>query len=504
MDEQLRQLEEESRSLNRTLDERIDNLEARMGDNNMIRRQQAEIHAWLDYEFDELMVSMEAERRRISGQDALYTIWEEEEEINPGSWETWSDLEYEPRPDPVMYESGDLICNHLTIQQGFDHYSEFPHLFPTEKPTELPPLREPMEIMQHKIELIEGAEWHPNYATSYDRFQDQITEKINKELETGRVIPSKSLNTIIMFTQPKKDGKKARFLLNCLPRNLKTHKARIAMPNINQIIDWLASKKFKSKLDLTDGYHNIRHHPDSVKHSTFSCHMGKFDSLVMQQGDCNAPATMMRAINWLLREFLGKTVMVYLDDILIGNNTYEEHVQTVRTVLKTLEKAKMWFNKNKCQIMPQRMELLVHVLHNKGLKADPEKIKKVVDFKTHTNGKEIQRFMGVVNYLARFCKDLATKGRCLYELQGSTKQFKWTHLHNEAFKQVKELIMSNAVLKPINHDSNEQIYLITDASNTGLSGWIGQKENGVIRPAAFHSRCQNKGQTNYTTTDKEL
>jgi len=64
--------------------------------------------------------------------------------------------------------------------------------------------------------------------------------------------------------------------------------------------------------------------------------------------------------------------------------------------------------------------------------------------------------------------------------------------------------MSNAVLKPINHDSNKQIYLITDASNVGLSGWIGQKEDGVIRPAAFHSRYLNKGQTNYITTDKEL
>jgi len=183
------------------------------------------------------MESMEAERRRILGQDTLYTIWEEEEEINPGSWETWSDSDYEPGPDPVMYEGGDLICNHLTIQQGFDPYSEFPYLFLTEKPTELPPLREPMEIMQYKIEVIDGAEWHPNYIPSYNKFQDQITEKINKELETGRIIPSKSLNTIIMFTQPKKDGKKARFLLNCIPRNLKTHKDRMPMPSINQIID---------------------------------------------------------------------------------------------------------------------------------------------------------------------------------------------------------------------------------------------------------------------------
>jgi len=84
-----------------------------------------------------------------------------------------------------MYESGDLIYNALTIQQGFDPYSEFPQLFPTEKPTELPPLIEPMEIMQHKIEVIEGAKWHPNYIPSYNRFQDQITEKVNKALETG-------------------------------------------------------------------------------------------------------------------------------------------------------------------------------------------------------------------------------------------------------------------------------------------------------------------------------
>jgi len=136
------------------------------------------------------MKNMEEERRRILEQDALYSIWEEEEEINPGSWETWSDSDYEPGLDPVMYEGGDLICLHLTIQQGFDPYSEFPHQFPTEKPTELPPLREPMEIMQHKVEVTDGAEWHPNYISSYDSFQDQITEKINKELETGRIILS--------------------------------------------------------------------------------------------------------------------------------------------------------------------------------------------------------------------------------------------------------------------------------------------------------------------------
>ena len=88
---------------------------------------------------------------------------------------------------------------------------------------------------------------------------------------------------------------------------------------MEQIKDFLGSTPFRSKLDLTDGYHNIWIHSDSVSDSTFTCHMGKFDSLVMQQGDCNALATMMRAMNYLFREV--KHAIIYLDDILIVNHT---------------------------------------------------------------------------------------------------------------------------------------------------------------------------------------
>jgi len=92
MHAQLRQLEEESRSLDKQL--RQLEGESRSWDEQL--RQQAKIHLWLDYKFDELMNSMKSERRRILVQDAQYNIWEEEEEINPESWETWSDSEYEP------------------------------------------------------------------------------------------------------------------------------------------------------------------------------------------------------------------------------------------------------------------------------------------------------------------------------------------------------------------------------------------------------------------------
>jgi len=60
--------------------------------------------------------------------------------------------------------------------------------------------------------------------------------------------------------------------------------------------------------------------------------------------------------------------------------------------------------------------------------------------------------------------------------------------------------MSNQILQPINHESRRPIYLITDASQTGIAGWIGQEDNnGKIRLAEFHSRKLKNSQMNYGT-----
>ena len=103
---------------------------------------------------------------------------------------------------------------------------------------------------------------------------------------------------------------------------------------MDELLNWLAQQKYISKLDLVDGYHNVRHTEESEKHSTFLCHLGYFRSRVMQQGDCNALATIMRVMQDLLRSELHRGVAVYLDDILIGSQTYEEHVRLVTLAKK--------------------------------------------------------------------------------------------------------------------------------------------------------------------------
>jgi len=136
--------------------------------------------------------------------------------------------------------------------------------------------------MQHYRDPLPGATWSPrDFGNSCNRFVDQLVEKINSGMESGKIYPSNSPNAILMFAQPKKDGKKARFLLDAVDKNKAVRDTIIEMPNTRMILDWMAKFKFRVIGDLIDGCDNIRLHPDSEKYSTFSGYEGLFNTKYM-------------------------------------------------------------------------------------------------------------------------------------------------------------------------------------------------------------------------------
>ena len=260
-----------------------------------------------------------------------------------------------------------------------------------------------------------------------------------------------------MFAISKMDNKEEpRFLLDCVPRNLVTIKDKTPLSTVNEIIDFIASRPFRSKLDLTDCYHNIRIEPESVQHFTFLALLGYYNSQIMQQGDCNAPATMMKVMNNMFRDKLGRTIMIYLDNILIATETYEEHVKVLREIFNKLGNEQFWLNKKKTSILPTKLGILRHILSDKGLEANPAHINKVLAFPIPKNQTQLQQSTGVINWLSKFCPHLATIAAPLTDLQG-TKAWKWGPTQQESFKKCQELIASNAVIKPLNPNSKDSI-----------------------------------------------
>ena len=172
-------------------------------------------------------------------------------------------------------------------------------------------------------------------------------------------------------------------------------------------------------------------------------------------------------------------------------------------VCDKLKKAKFYASRKKSEFFASSMNVLGHIIDDEGLKASPEKIARIEAWTTPRNKKQLQEFLGVVNYISQFIPHLVSITAPLTSLTG-TEEFVWTATHDQAMENVKRAAANNLVMKPIDHETALPIWLITDASDTGVGAWVGQGETAdTARPAALHSRKFSNAQMNYGTTDKE-
>jgi len=145
-------------------------------------------------------------------------------------------------------------------------------------------------------------------------------------------------------------------------------------------MELVAARKYWSKIDLADRYHNIRIEEYSEQHSTFLTHMGYYRSRLMQQGDRNAPGTMVQVMYEIFKDMVFNDLVIYIDNSIIFSDTYDEHIATLRKVLQWLLDEKFWLKASKCQFFTKHLDILEHILTLDGLHMDPKKRKKVLDF----------------------------------------------------------------------------------------------------------------------------
>jgi hypothetical protein len=92
----------------------------------------------------------------------------------------------------------------------------------------------------------------------------------------------------------------------------------------------------------------------------------------------DAPITFMRLMHEVLKPFLGKFVVVYLDGIFIFSRTKEEHLEYMRKVLLHLREEKLLINLKKCTFIKEELVYLVFVISNEGLNMDAKKVNSIL------------------------------------------------------------------------------------------------------------------------------
>jgi len=153
----------------------------------------------------------------------------------------------------------------------FNPYVEFAQLFPATTPNELPPLR----TINHRICPKPGATCVPKWRPSPSKFYAELTKQLNEEEASGRIYRAEhDTNAVVLFVQAiRDDPTKPRRLLDTRDRNDAVNPNHTPLPSIEELMELVAARKYWSKIDLADGYNNIRIEEDSEQHSTFLTYM---------------------------------------------------------------------------------------------------------------------------------------------------------------------------------------------------------------------------------------
>ncbi|KAJ9556736.1 hypothetical protein OSB04_011350 [Centaurea solstitialis] len=319
--------------------------------------------------------------------------------------------------------------------------NEFPDVFPEDLPG-LPPDRQ----IEFGIDLVPGAApiARAPYRLAPPELQE-LSEQLQELSGKGFIRPSSSpWGAPILFVK-KKDGSH-RMCIDYRGLNKVTIKNRYPLPRIDDLFDQLQGASWFSKIDLRSGYHQLKVKEADVHKTAFRTRYGHFEFPVMPFGLTNAPAAFMDLMNRVCRPMLDRSVIVFIDDILIYSKTKEEHVMHLREVLEVLRRERLYAKFSKCAFWLEEVQFLGHIINREGIKVDPAKIEAVMNWEIPKAPTEIRSFLGLAGYYRRFIQDFSKIAVPLTRLTKKSEPYVWGSEQQMAFDTLRQKLCEAPVL----------------------------------------------------------
>ncbi|CAI7834524.1 unnamed protein product [Closterium sp. NIES-53] len=355
----------------------------------------------------------------------------------------------------------------------------------------------------HQHEIIEEPGSKPTFRAPYRLSPTELADmkkQIEYILDKGLIQPSTSpYGAPVLFT-PKPDGS-LRMCIDYRALNKQTIKNKYPIPRIDDLLDQLRGATIFSKLDLRSGYWQIRMADYFIYKTAFQTRYGSYEYLVMLFGLTNAPTTFQAEMNHILRPLLDECVVVYLDDILIYSRDMKQHIEHLRRVFEILRREKLYVKLSKSEFALKKVQFLGHMVSAQGVHVDPKKIEAVRTWKTPENVKELQQFLGFVNYYNWFVPQYAKIATPLTNPLKKNTPFKWEDVHQQAMEQLKTALTSARVL--ILPDPKKDYVIEADASDQAVGAVLMQDQGKGLQPIAYLSKKLHGAELNYPIHDKE-
>ena len=234
--------------------------------------------------------------------------------------------------------------------------------------------------------------------------------------------------------------------------------------------------------------------------TTFITPFGRYRFTRLPFGITSGPEVFQSVMRQLLEGTEGNECII--DDILVWGETTQEHDNRLRQVLERCREERLKLNVKKCEVRKKEVDFFGHTCSEQRLKVTEEKVMAVQEMEAPRNKQDLQRFMGMLAYLAKFLPNHSATSAPLRELLKHDTSWYWSYPQQKAWEDLKQLVTEAPVLAYYNPSAKTVVS--ADASSFGLGAVLLQiQPDGREAPVAYASRSLNLSEQRYAQIGKE-
>lgn len=198
--------------------------------------------------------------------------------------------------------------------------------------------------------------------------------------------------------------------------NKLTLRDNFAIPSIEDQIDQLRGNKYFTTPDLKSAYHHVDMDGESVKFTSFITSFGQFEFLKMPFGLKNSLSVFMRYIRMIFNAsnlLESNKILIYLDDICILTNTFEEHLVILKEVFYLLVRNCLTLRLDKCSFCKLEINYLGYVINGSTIRPNDNHLMAIKGYPVPRNIKQLHSFNGLASYFRKFVHNFSLKAAAL-------------------------------------------------------------------------------------------
>ena len=274
---------------------------------------------------------------------------------------------------------------------------------------------------------------------------------------------------------------------------------------LDEALDAFSGSTVFSSLEPAMVYHQVPVKPADIEKTAFITQVGLFEMTKMPFGLCNATSTYQRLMTSVLHGLITLICLAYLDDVIVFSKQRSKHVDDLRKVLDRIRAAGLKLKPTKGKLFCDEVLYLGHVLLATDISPDPAKLRVLAVRPAPTTVRELQSFLGFINFYGDFIDDATKLTAPLYDLtsvRNGADSIQFSSEHLNLFEEIIRRLCAAPCLAHPNLETRFTLY--TDASKIAVGAVLLQLDlNGVERAVSLFSKKLSSAQRNYSTFERE-